>query len=87
MGVLFSYIPFVLHKLHWLITGNPFAKNIIWLFVAFYGHFTMVISDEGMDANRYNDNLLPSHHRKHPPKTLLICSIRKEAITLMQLNH
>ena len=36
---------------------ESFAKNIIWLFVAFYG-FTMVISDEGMDANRYKDNFI-----------------------------
>lgn len=32
----------------------PWAKNILWLFVAFYG-YTMVISDEAMDASRYRD--------------------------------
>ena len=33
---------------------EAYAKNIIWLFVAYYG-FTIVISNEGMDANRYRD--------------------------------
>jgi len=33
------------------------AKNIVWAFTVFYG-FTFVISNEGMDANRYRDQFL-----------------------------
>jgi hypothetical protein len=33
------------------------AKNVVWLFVAFYG-YTMVISNEGMDASFYRDDFL-----------------------------
>lgn len=53
---------FIIHPVTAVITAfanyrSSFAKNIVWLFVAFYG-FTMVISDEGMDANRYRDDFL-----------------------------
>lgn len=33
------------------------SKNAVWLFVAFYG-YTMVISNEGMDASFYRDDFL-----------------------------
>jgi hypothetical protein len=36
---------------------STWAKNIVWLFVAFYG-YTMVISNEGIDANGYRDSFL-----------------------------
>lgn len=36
---------------------SRWAKNILWLFVAFYG-FTFVISTGGIDANRYRDKFL-----------------------------
>lgn len=36
---------------------DSWAKNIIWAFIAFYG-YTFVISNEGMDANRYRDKFL-----------------------------
>jgi hypothetical protein len=35
----------------------PWSKNVVWLFVVFYG-YTMVISSEGMDANFYRDDFL-----------------------------
>jgi hypothetical protein len=34
---------------------------VLWLFVAFYG-YSMVISDEGMDANRYRDIFIALAH-------------------------
>jgi hypothetical protein len=34
-----------------------YSKNILWLFVIFYG-FTLVISNKGIDANRYRDRLV-----------------------------
>jgi len=57
-----GWILFLIHPLTAVVTAfanyrSSFAKNIVWLFVAFYG-FTMVISDEGMDANRYRDDFL-----------------------------
>ena len=33
---------------------ESYTKNIVWLFVVYYG-FTLVISNEGMDANRTRD--------------------------------
>ena len=39
--------------------NTSWAKNIIWLFVVFYG-YTMVISNTGIDANRYRDKFIES---------------------------
>ena len=36
---------------------SSWAKNVVWLFVTFYG-YTLVISNEGMDANSYRDKFL-----------------------------
>jgi hypothetical protein len=36
---------------------SNYAKNVVWFFVIFYG-FTFVISNKGMDANRYRDRLI-----------------------------
>ena len=55
--VLFLINPFSASIIAFVNYRESFAKNIIWLFVAYYG-FTMVISDEGMDANRYRDNFV-----------------------------
>ena len=35
---------------------SSWAKNIVWLFVIFFG-LTFVISNPKIDANRYNDKL------------------------------
>lgn len=51
---LFLLNPFATALLAFLNYRKAYAKNIIWLFVAYYG-FTLVISNEGMDANRYRD--------------------------------
>jgi hypothetical protein len=60
-SVVSEWMLFLIHPVSALVLafGNfrsSYAKNILWIFVVFYG-FTMVISDEGMDANRYIDNL------------------------------
>lgn len=55
--VLFLINPFCASIIALVNYRESFAKNIIWLFVAFYG-FTMVISNEGMDANRYRDSFI-----------------------------
>lgn len=60
--VIAEWILFVIHPVSALLLAivnykASFAKNIVWLFVAFYG-FTMVVSDEGMDASRYRDNFI-----------------------------
>lgn len=39
---------------------SPWAKNIVWLFCGFFG-FTFVISNEGVDANRYREYLFELH--------------------------
>jgi hypothetical protein len=39
---------------------SKWAKNIIWFFCCFFG-YTFVISNEGMDANRYRDFLVELH--------------------------
>ena len=36
---------------------KSWSKNLVWLFVAFYA-YSMVISDEGMDASRYRDQFI-----------------------------
>ena len=51
---LFLLNPFATALLAFLNYRKAYAKNIIWLFVAYYG-FTLVVSNEGMDANRYRD--------------------------------
>lgn len=57
--LLTSALLFIIHPLTAVIFAikeyrSFYAKNIIWFFVMFYG-FTIVISNEGMDANRYRD--------------------------------
>lgn len=37
-----------------------YAKNILWLFITFFG-FTFVIASEGVDANFYRDRLIEYH--------------------------
>jgi hypothetical protein len=42
---------------------KPWAKNIIWAFIIFFG-FTFVIPNDGVDANRYRDNLVNMHSQR-----------------------
>lgn len=63
---VWAYILFWIWPLFSLIFAlvnyrSSFAKNIVWFFSAFFG-FTFVISNEGMDANRYRDYLIEYHH-------------------------
>ena len=51
---LFVIYPFLATLLALKHYRSAFSKNVIWLFVIFFG-FTFVISDPGMDANRYRD--------------------------------
>jgi hypothetical protein len=43
-----------------------YAKNIVWLFCAFFG-YTFIVSNEEMDAARYRDNLIQLHERRLEP--------------------
>jgi len=52
--ILFLINPFASTILAFKNRGAVYARNIFWLFTAYYG-FTLVISNEGMDANRYRD--------------------------------
>jgi len=57
--LLSAWLIFLLNPLSAVVVAfnnhrDSYAKNIIWLFVAYYG-YTLVISNEGMDANRYRD--------------------------------
>lgn len=52
--ILFLLNPFASVILAFKNRKAVYAKNIFWLFTAYYG-FTLVISNEGMDANRYRD--------------------------------
>lgn len=42
---------------------QPWAKNILWAFIIFFG-FTFVIPNDGVDANRYRDNLVNMHSQR-----------------------
>ena len=55
--LLFFIWPFL--SLFFAIIDNrqSWAKNIVWLFVAFYG-YTMVLSTSGIDAQRYRDQFI-----------------------------
>jgi hypothetical protein len=58
----YAWILFFIHPLSALIIAFknyrlPYTKNILWLFVIYYG-FNIIISDQGMDANRYRDNFI-----------------------------
>ena len=55
--LLFLIWPFLSIIIAFYDYRQTWAKNIIWLFVTFYG-YTMVISNEGMDANYYRDNFV-----------------------------
>ncbi|MCB0743252.1 MAG: EpsG family protein [Ignavibacteriae bacterium] len=55
--ILFLVWPFLSTFFAILNYREKWAKNIIWIFVAFFG-YTMVISNEGMDANRYRDQFI-----------------------------
>ncbi len=62
MTVVSEWVLFLIHPLTSVVTAfsnykSSNAKNIFWLFIAFYG-FTMVISDEEMDANRYREQFI-----------------------------
>lgn len=59
---VFALLSFIIWPIFALIIAirsykMPWAKNIIWFFTIFYA-FTLVISNEEMDANRYRDNFL-----------------------------
>ena len=59
---IYAYLLFILWPLLSFFIAfyeyrSTWAKNIVWLFVAFFG-YTMVISHEGMDANRYRDQFI-----------------------------
>lgn len=61
----YAYVLFILWPLLALLFAIKnykisWAKNIIWLFVIFYG-YTLVISNEGIDANSYRDAFLEAH--------------------------
>jgi hypothetical protein len=43
---------------------SVWTKNIIWLFIIFYGS-TFIIYNEGMDAASYRDDLLIFHEREY----------------------
>ncbi|MDJ0646052.1 MAG: EpsG family protein [Flavobacteriaceae bacterium] len=55
--VLFLIWPFFASLLSFKEYKKGWAKNMVWLFVIFYG-FTFVILDEGMDSNVYRENFL-----------------------------
>ena len=59
--VLFLLWPFLGLLFAMLNWKSDWAKNIAWLFCGFYG-FTFVISNDGMDANRYRDSLIELHN-------------------------
>ncbi len=45
---------------------SGYAKNILWIFCAFFG-YTFIVSDPYMDANRYRDALKRAHIEKNEP--------------------
>ncbi|WP_242919252.1 EpsG family protein [Pontibacter liquoris] len=59
---IYIYLIYILSPLLALLVAiknyrATWAKNVVWLFVAFYG-YTMVISNEGIDSSRYRDQFL-----------------------------
>ena len=54
---LFVIYPFLATLLALRHYRSAFSKNVIWLFIIFFG-FTFVITSPGMDANRYRDYFL-----------------------------
>lgn len=52
--IIFFISPFISLLVAIKSYRSPWAKNVIWFFVAFYG-YTLVISNEEMDANRYRE--------------------------------
>lgn len=56
-GLLFILSPVIAVYLAFKNYKTSWAKNIIWLFVAFYG-YTLVISNDRMDAASYSDKLI-----------------------------
>lgn len=55
--LLFLLWPFLSVFIAFYKYKSSWAKNIVWFFVAFYG-YNMVISNEGIDANRYRDKFI-----------------------------
>ena len=49
---------------------ESYTKNIIWLFVTYYG-YTLIISNEGMDANRYRDFFISMSYIRYDLRGLL----------------
>jgi len=61
-SIISEWALFLIHPVSALILAflnykSSYAKNFLWIFVAYYG-FTMVISDVEMDANRYRDSFI-----------------------------
>lgn len=54
-----------------------YAKNIVWLFCAFFG-YTFIISDGEMDANRYKRWLVEMHKRADEPYARLLVEPYKD---------
>ena len=55
--ILFLIWPFFAAIMAFVNYRKVWAKNLVWLFVAFYS-YNMVISNEYIDANRYRDNFV-----------------------------
>lgn len=55
-GFLFLLWPFGMFIRALFVYGKPWAKNVVWLFVAFFG-FTLIFG-ESKDANRYVERFL-----------------------------
>ncbi len=58
--ILFLVWPFFSLVYAVLNYRSPWAKNVAWFFSGFFG-YTFVISNEGMDANRYRSRLIELH--------------------------
>lgn len=50
---------------------SSYLKNVVWLFIAFYG-FTFNVSNTGMDANRYRNDLERLYERNKEPYMKLL---------------
>ena len=67
--MLFLLNPFASAILSFKNHKAVYAKNIFWLFTAYYG-FTLVISNEGMDANRYRDFFISLSYSEFDSKNI-----------------
>ena len=85
-GVIFLLWPFLSLFFSFMNYKEPWAKNIVWFFVAFFG-YTMVISNTEIDANRLVEGFYYFHNNVNSFADLLTILINEPDFFMPFFNY